>query len=200
MNAGLAKNKFHTRLILERNELPNIPYARPQSVEEAEIFINTHGTVIAKPVRGSGAADIHIINSVNQLPSRSIKRYIFEKYITGKEMRYLVLNDQVIAVHECNYGTSVQADRDLERVSLEVSAWDKDLSQLSVKVAEVFGLKFITVDYLVDASGRAYILEINTIPGLKYFHAPTSGPVVDVAGQFLLAMLEDDAETISISN
>jgi len=61
----------------------------------------------------------------------------------------------------------------------------------SLQVAHILDLKFAAVDYLVEPSGKAYILEVNTTPGLKWFHAPTSGPVVDVARQFLTAVFKD---------
>jgi hypothetical protein len=32
---------------------------------------------------------------------------------------------------------------------------------------------------------------VNTMPGLKWFHAPSSGPVVDVARLFLESVIED---------
>jgi len=54
-------------------------------------------------------------------------------------------------------------------------------------------LNFAAVDYMIDDTGTAYILEVNTTPGLKWFHAPTSGPVVDVARLFLEAIFEDQA-------
>jgi D-alanine-D-alanine ligase-like ATP-grasp enzyme len=43
---------------------------------------------------------------------------------------------------------------------------------------------------MIDESGFAYVLEVNTMPGLKWFHSPTSGPVVDVAGKFLESILK----------
>jgi glutathione synthase/RimK-type ligase-like ATP-grasp enzyme len=60
----------------------------------------------------------------------------------------------------------------------------------------VFGLRFAAIDFIVGPDGKARILEVNSSPGMKWFHAPTSGPVVDVAHLFLRAMLDDKrAET-----
>lgn len=61
---------------------------------------------------------------------------------------------------------------------------------LSLRITELFGLGFSAVDYMVDDTGTAHILEINTMPGLKWFHAPTAGPVVDVADAFMRAFVE----------
>jgi len=189
-SASLAKDKYLTRRILERHGLPNIPFAQPQSQAEAANFLRQHPKTVAKPIAGSGAQDIHIITTVSQLRSLDITRYILEEYIAGQELRYLVLNGTTIGVHRSDYGTSVQADRPLQRISYHPSAWDPALVSLAAQVAGILGLKFAAVDYLVDASGRTYILEVNTTPGLKWFHAPSSGPVIDVAGQFLEAIFK----------
>lgn len=195
VNAGLARNKFHSRLILDRHNLPNIPYARPTTMTEAVHFLVRHEVVVAKPVSGQGSRDIHIIRTPQQLYGLNVKKYIFEKYITGKEMRYLVLDGKVIAVHQSEYGTSVAEDRDLDRISFYEAEWNEELRKLSLTIADVFGLKFIAVDFLLDTKDTIYILEINTVPGLKWFHAPTTGPPVDVASLFLKSLVQDPQAT-----
>jgi D-alanine-D-alanine ligase len=191
VDSALVRNKFHTRLILERFKLPNIPYERLTTLEQAERFLQKHKTIIVKPTNGYGAQDINIVTDVRQIAVLNLKEYIFEKYVTGKEMRYLILNGKVIAVHQSEYGTSVAADRDLERLSFAQSEWDEELTNLALRVAQIFRLKFAAVDFLIDKGGKPYVLEVNTSPGLKWFHSPSSGPSVDVATMFLEAMLKD---------
>lgn len=190
-STSLAKNKYLTRLILERNGMQNIPFSRPQTHAEAEAFLHKHARIIAKPLCGSGARDVHLITHVRQLQDLEITGYILEKYIAGKELRYLVLNGTVIGVHESDYGVSVEETRPLRRISYRRANWDQSLIASSVKIANILNLRFTAVDYLIDPSGHAYILEVNTTPGLKWFHAPTTGPVVDVARLFLEALFKD---------
>lgn len=197
--ANLAKNKHLTRLVLEDNGLPNIPFTRPESITEAEAFLNKHDKIIAKPVRGFGAHDIHIVTDVAQLKTLNITGYILEKYIVGKELRYLLLNDSVIAVHESRYGTSVAADRPLQRISYSQDMWSEAIAAQSKEIANLLGLRFAAVDYLIESNGRAHILEVNTNPGLKWFHAPTAGPVVDVAGLFFESLLEEPRTAANLS-
>ena len=182
---SLSRNKYFTRCILERHGMPNIPFARPKSQADALAFFDTHNKIIAKPTSGSGAHDIHIITTAAQLEDLNITKYILEKYITGQELRYLVLDGAVIGVHRSDYGSSVQEDRSLQRISYPSTTWDPVLTDLATAVADILRLKFAAVDYLIDESGRHYILEVNSAPGLKWFHQPTSGPAVDVASQFL---------------
>lgn len=195
ISASLAKNKYLTRCILERHGMQNIPFTHAQTQEDAEAFLRQYAKIVAKPITGSGAHDIHIVTAPQQLQNLDITKYILEQYIAGKEMRYLVLNDMIIGVHRSDYGTSVEQDRQLERISYPATEWMPALISSSVQVARILGLKFATVDYLIDASGHAYILEVNTTPGLKWFHAPTSGPSVDVARQFLVATFKDSSMT-----
>lgn len=102
-------------------------------------------------------------------------------------MRYLLLDD-VIAVHQSEYGISVAETRDLKRISYPEDTWDSKLATLSLRIAKVLGLQFAAVDYLIDLDQQIYILEVNSAPGLKWFHAPSTGPSVDVASLFLQAM------------
>jgi glutathione synthase/RimK-type ligase-like ATP-grasp enzyme len=181
--------------------MDNIPFTQPRTLTEAALFLQKHGKIVAKPISGAGARDIHIVTSASQLQSLHITGYILEKYIAGKELRYLVLNGAVIGVHESEYGISVEETRALKRISYAEEMWDPALVLSSIKTTRVLDLKFAAVDYLIDDIGHAYILEVNSTPGLKWFHAPTSGPVVDVARLFFESILNDSSnqETVTAS-
>jgi len=191
LNAGLAKNKHYARKIIERNNLPDIPYAVADNLSQVDEFIALHNKVVVKPIRGSGSSNVHIITKASQLPQIKLSKYILEKYAPGIEMRYLILNQKVIAVHRSDYGVSVKADRHLDRLSIAREYWDEELIRLSHRTAKAFGLNFAAIDYMVMPNGEAYILEVNTAPGLKWFHYPTSGPPVDVARVFLNSLIEE---------
>lgn len=190
-SVSLARDKYFTRRVLERNDIPNIPFARPTTHAEAVVFLATHGTIIAKPVSGSGSNDIHIVTSTAQLRQLRIEDYIIEKYIAGKEMRYLVLNGEVAGVYRSDYGTSVEVTRALECVTFPRDEWDEALIESSLQITRVMDLSFAAIDFLIDDAGCAHVLEVNTMPDLKWFHAPTSGPTVDVAGLFMEAIVAD---------
>lgn len=189
----LANNKFLTRTLLEQHSLPNIPYCKPSNFDEAKLFLDKHGRVIAKPLHGFGARDINLINQPEEMAHLKFGKYIFEKYILGREMRYLILNGQVIAVHESDYGTSLKASRELKRISYKPEEWNLELTNLTQKIAKVVNLSFAAIDFIVQNDGTIYILEVNCAPGLKWFHSPSSGPAVNVANLFLQAVLEDSA-------
>ncbi len=191
LSSSMVGNKNAARLVLARHGLPSMPHLVPADRAEARAFLARYKKIIVKPISGSNSHNVHIVESPEQLNSFTVQGYIFEEYAPGKEMRYLVLNNKVIGVHESQYGESVAEDRDLKRISYPRAEWDPGLVALSTKVARIFDLRFAAVDYIVGSDGRARILEVNSSPGMKWFHAPTSGPVVDVASLFLQAMLDD---------
>lgn len=190
IGSSLSTNKYLTRVILREHRLVNIPFTLANSYRVAAAFLSKHKIIVAKPIRGMGAKDIHIISTTEHLSGLNYKEYIFEQYIVGREIRYLVLNNKVIAVHESSYGTSVDEHRPLKRISYLEDEWDPELVQMSLKIANIMRLRFAAVDYLVNEEGEAKILEVNNAPGLKWFHSPSSGPPVDVAQKLLQALAD----------
>lgn len=195
LSSSLARDKTATRHILEQRGLPGIPFLRTADPSAARRFLDEHTKIVVKPINGSNSRDVRVVESAEQLDGLNLPRYILEKYIMGKEMRYLVLDGRVIGVHRSDYGESVAEDRYLERVSYHESEWDVDLIKLSLQVISIFGLRYGAVDYIVQANGQSVILEVNSSPGMKWFHAPTAGPSVQVAPLFLSAMLRMSPQT-----
>jgi len=196
LSSSMVGDKNAARLVLARRGFPTMAHLVPASHTEAHAFLTKYEKIVIKPIKGSNSRDVHIVELPEQLAAFDVRHYIFEEYVPGKEIRYLLLNNQVIGVHESQYGESVAEDRDLKRISYPRSIWDPALEALSLKVAEAFGLRFAAVDYIISPDGQARILEVNSSPGMKWFHAPSSGPVVDVAGLFLRAMLNDKCSKI----
>ncbi|HEU4984292.1 MAG TPA: ATP-grasp domain-containing protein, partial [Nitrososphaera sp.] len=178
LTSNLTRNKLTTRLVLEHRGLPGIAFLKPKTLAEAEQFLAQHSRIIVKPLAGSNSHDVHIVDAPEALRGMDLSGYILEKYIAGKELRYLVLNGQVIAVHESEYGESVSETRELKRISYPESKWDKGLAELALKTAKVLDLRYAAIDYLIGPQGQIHILEVNSSPGMKWFHAPTSGPSV----------------------
>jgi len=193
LSSSMVGNKNAARLVLARRGFPTMAHLVPRNHTEAQAFLATHKKIIVKQIRGRNSHDVHIVELPEQLSAFDVQSYILEEYAPGKEMRYLLLNNQVIGVHESQYGESVAEDRVLKRVSYPRTGWDPALVALSLEVASAFGLCFAAVDYIISPDDQARILEVNSSPGMKWFHAPTSGPTVDVAQLFLQATLDDDS-------
>ncbi len=187
-SAMQVQDKYLTRVILDRHGLPNIPYALPKNSEQAEAFLAEHGEIIVKPKNGWGSHNIRRVSKADELADTVYPKYIFEKYAPGREMRYLVLNGEVIAVHHSMYGESVAVNRALQRISYEPCEWNDEKCAMALQIADIFDLHLTAVDFMVAADGSYYVLEVNSSPGFKWFHAPSSGPSVNVALAFLQAV------------
>lgn len=181
----LAKNKHATRVILGLNNFLNIPFALPENKEEVKKFLKEHGTLVAKPTLGANSRGLRVINSLKDIKGINLLDYIFEKFIEGKEIRYLVLNNEVLSVHEKSFEGPITNPSAIKRISYPKEAWESEMTQTALSVAATLYLKFAAIDFLIDENGKAYILEVNSAPGLRFFQHPSSGPSLDIAKIFL---------------
>ena len=191
LSSYLVSNKHTTRQILEQHNLPNIPYCLPKTQRELRDFFIKHQPVVVKPTYGHGSHGVRMIDDVAQLDNLDITTIVAEKFIEGQEERYLVLNGQVIAVHQKLYDGPINSAETLRRVSLKSDTWHSERTRMAVQIAQVFRLRFAAVDFIVMSDGTFVVLEVNSAPGIAWFHTPTSGPSVDVAGMLLLAMAKE---------
>jgi glutathione synthase/RimK-type ligase-like ATP-grasp enzyme len=185
LSGFLAMDKHVTRVVLGQNNIKNIPYGMFNTKEEIVQFLKNHTVIIAKPVSGSGSKDIHLISTPEEIPDITFGKYIFEKYIKGEEMRYLVFKNEVIAVHRKLYEGPINNPEKVKRISYPKDTWDKNLTQLSLRIAKILFMRFAAVDYLVDENNTTFVLEVNSSPGLHFFEYPTTGPKIPIARIFL---------------
>lgn len=187
----LASNKHATRVVLEQAGLPNIPYLLPQNTQEAFDFIAEHQQVIMKPTFGHHSHDVHLLTPQSDLSKHDISHYVFEKYIAGRELRYLVLNGKAVAVHRKDYIQPINDPTSVKRISYPKKLWNTLHVKYALLACEVMGLRFAAIDFLIDQDDKPHILEVNSAPGIQWFHHPTEGPAIDLAGLFIDAYLEE---------
>lgn len=187
LSSYLAKNKHITRVVLGKNNLPNIPYLLPKDNDEAKEFLKEQGKIMIKPTHGDNSIGVMQISSAEELDGLDLSDSIIEKFISGEEYRTLVLNGEVIALHKYIHDFKVGGVR---RISFEEKDWDKELIEIAIKAAKALGLNFASVDFIKDPEGNLLILEINSSTGLWRFHEPDEGPAVDVSEKLINATLE----------
>jgi len=177
----LVKNKHFTRLILEKNMFANIPFILPRSLEELRDFFEKHQSIICKPLLGQRSKKVYLINTKERLDKCSLKMNFFEKYIEGDEHRYLILDGEVIAVQHKTLSPTKKYPWNLRYIGVDRLEWDGELIDQSLKIASIFELKWAAVDFLLDADGRAWVLEVNSSPGIVKIHHPDDGVRVNAA-------------------
>ncbi|MBW7943906.1 ATP-grasp domain-containing protein [Patescibacteria group bacterium] len=190
ISAYLSANKSATRVILERHGLPNIPYLTPPNLEEAEAFFEEHHPLVAKPTMGQRAEGVQLIKTREELRQLDLSSLILEKYIAGPEFRYLVLQNQVIAVQQKLFDGELYAPDDSRRLSYFPLRWDPQLVDYALLVTKVLGLGFAAVDFKIDEWERPFVLEVNSAPALWRFEQPDEGPAVPVAEMLLKAVVD----------
>lgn len=183
-----SRNKHLTKLFIQKLGLPTIPYSLPQTHEELMIFFSTHAPVIAKPLESFRGKGVEYIDSETKLKTVEFAHRMFEKYIEGDEYRYLVLNQEVIAVQKRELITPRMNFGQKKRTTIEKDQWQAQLVHQAVSLAKVMELSFCAVDFIVT-SRNEYILEVNSAPGLRPFHQPDNGSPVLVAPLLLQALL-----------
>jgi glutathione synthase/RimK-type ligase-like ATP-grasp enzyme len=191
IHSYLARNKHVTRTILGQQGFLNIPFVLPKSLAEAQVFLDKYQVIIAKPTLGQHAQNVQLITSATELKEINLTETILEKFIVGKEYRCLVLKGEVIAVHHKQYDSPINDPEKVQRISFEKADWDDQMITTAVQVAEALHLQLSCVDFMVDELGQQFILEVNSSPGIARFHAPAEGPVVDLAGMLMEAVVQE---------
>lgn len=187
LSSYLAKNKHVTRVILEKNNLPNIPYLLPNDIEEAADFLEKHGKIMIKPTHGDNSIGVIQIKSKEELKGLDLSDSLLEKFIPGEEYRTLILNGRVIAFHKYIHDFKIKG---VKRISFEEKDWDKSMCEIAIQAAKALCLNFASVDFIKDKRGNLFILEINSSTGLWRFHEPDEGPSVDVSTLLIKATIE----------
>lgn len=178
----LVKNKHFTRLILEKNNFVNIPFILPRSPEELRYFFDQHQPIICKPLLGQRSKKVYLIKTKERLEKCSLKMNFFEKYIEGEEHRYLILDRKVIALQHKKLSPTRKYPWNLRYTGVDQLNWDEELIDQSLKIASIFKLNWAAVDFLLDADGKAWVLEVNSSPGIVKIHHPDDGIKVNAAG------------------
>lgn len=181
----IAKNKHTTRVILEKNNLPNISFIMPETQEEAIEFLREHKKIMVKPTYGSNSVGINVITDEEELRSLDLSESILEKFIIGEEYRYLVLDGRVIAVHYCIPDFE---NKTTKRISLSSQDWDLGMVEQATETAKVMGLRFASVDFLRDE--KLHILEVNSAPGISSYYTPDEGEKVNVGKLLIEAVIK----------
>ena len=181
MNKGMAKQLF-----LENG----IPTPRGTSLKRGEdaAKIETcgiHFPCVVKPCSGGSSIGVSIVHDkaeYEQALKESFRwenELVIEEYVKGREFSVGVIDFQALPIIEIapvegfyDYKNKYKAGSTVETCPAELSEQiTKEMQGYAEKVAEVLGLNtYSRTDFLLDAEGRIFCLEANTLPGMT----PTS--------------------------
>ncbi len=173
--SAIAMNKEKSKLLFK-----NIKINVPNSINPFKNKISSF-PIIIKPKNGGSSNGIHVIKNDKELKitlkkiSNNIGRFMFEKFIHGREITVGIINDKVCGIMEIKFDSTLY-DYDNKYVNVAkhiinpvISKRIKnDLHKFSIKAHKSIGCNCVSrVDFRYDEQKqKIYLLEINTQPGL----------------------------------
>lgn len=181
LSSFLARNKYLTRIVAQQLGLANIPFRLPQSFSELKSFWDQYRPLIAKPTTGWKGQNTRLVEFEEELSQLDTSQLLMESYVDGLEVRLVVLDGKVIAAQE-KYPTPTQKNRWKKRwKNVAASAFGERSIQDSLQLCSALGLRLAAVDWIRDAQGSYWLLEVNSMPGLQKIHEPDEGEPIDAA-------------------
>jgi len=205
--AGLCMNKHLTKLTVAEHgiQTPESELLLPGNDRtlKAPVVIkaleegSTLGLEICKTEAEAEAARTALLNDYPRL--------LAERYVPGKELTVGVIAGdegpgagptalpviQIVPAGEC-YDYDAKYERDDTRYLFEIDLPDETLQQVrawSLAAYQVLGVRHLCrVDFMVDAEGRPWFIEVNTMPG---FTTHSLLPMAAAKAGLILAQLVD---------
>ncbi len=180
--SALAMDKEATKKVFLYHGIPVPPF---KIINKKDYLKQTFATpflpCVVKPAHEGSSVGVNIVRSEKEF-DEALKeafqygsRAILEKYIEGKEIHIGVLGNKALGGVEVRpkkgfYSYEAKYTEGLTDYILppeiDASIYEK-LKELGLKAHQALGCKGATrVDMLVDEAGNAYVLEVNTIPGM----------------------------------
>lgn len=167
LGSAIAMDKSFAKQVMICNDIPTPPYTN-------------HAPCVVKETNGGSSIGTWICNTDDEMNAAllSTKRnVIIEKKISGREFTVPILDGKALDVIEIvakdgnfDYVSKYQSGNEgaKEICPAPITEDEKNLLQsLAVKFYDSMGLKvYSRVDFIVDDNGKAWCLEVNTLPGM----------------------------------
>jgi RimK family alpha-L-glutamate ligase len=172
----IAVDKYLSSALLNQAGLPTPPTIVCQRPSDAmDAFKSLGEDVVVKPIFGSQGVGITRITD-RVLAQRAFKQIhaigsiiYLQKFIqvADGDLRLFVLGDRVLAaMHRRSvddFRTNIAQGAKAQAIQPEPQ-W----ADLALRAAQACGAKVAGVDILIDRDGRAFVLEVNAVPGWKH--------------------------------
>lgn len=190
LGSWICQDKSLTHTVLDKEGFLTIPYYYGNQPKEVNAFFDKHTRIIQKPVLGEQSKNVHLITRREDIDINNLEDTIFEQFIDGTEYRCLVLNGQTIGMQKKTLDPTPEYPWRKHVTNLEEHEWLPECIKDAHTIASLLHMGFIAVDFMIDATGKRWILELNAMPGLHSFHHPDSGDAQNIAAQLLTAILQ----------
>ena len=185
MASSLAMDKIRTKQIFEARNLPVTKYIYIQAKDYKEEyvfdFLELVKKVIVKPSRQGSSIGITIATTKSELlnsieeASAYDNDILIEEFLDAKELTVGILNNKALGVIEINakntfYDYQAKYESQNTEYLTKPSITDKQEEMLknyardAFEAVDCYGVA--RIDFLLDQQNKAYLIEINTIPGM----------------------------------
>ncbi|MBN1822960.1 MAG: D-alanine--D-alanine ligase [Endomicrobiales bacterium] len=186
LSSALCMNKVYTKYVLERFGIASAPWivCRKRSLKtDVSAAVKKFGgrTVVVKPADQGSAYGVSVVRKKSGIASALRKAFAFgpeaivERYIPGKEVTCGVLGGRALPVveivprnefydFESKYKKGMSDHMIPPRIP---KAAVKKVKEAAVRSFAALGCRAVArIDIIVDRSGKPWVLEANTIPGM----------------------------------
>ena len=187
LGSGMAMDKSVTKRFMDAEGIRTAPWHNivyseadiPQLVEKLEV------PCAVKTVNGGSSIGVELPDTKEKLADALHHMLCFgnhvvvEKKISGREIQVAVLGDTYLPAVEIipkgayfDYVSKYQKDGAVELCPAPITdeEW-KQIGEMALKLHRALGLSvYSRTDFILDSEGRAWCLEVNTLPGMT----PTS--------------------------
>lgn len=182
--SNLALNKAAAQELFEKNGIrtPSHVIVTGKNFSQAADQIARSGSfpMVVKPACEGSSIGISIVPSIKELKSalevawRYGETVLMEKYIVGRELTVGIIGTEALPVveicpknkffdFEAKYTTGKTEYIVPARIPEKIAG---EVRKVALEAHRLLGCEnFSRVDFMLDARGRHYILEVNTIPG-----------------------------------
>ncbi len=180
----VAMNKGLTQMLLKEQEIlvPNFIVLNKEDLKSIDDLLSGFAPfpLMIKPISEGSSIGISMAKTQKQLKEAMDQSFrygpeiMIEQYIGGKEMTAGILGREVLPLVEIksirdffDFTAKYQKGWTDYFVPAEISAdLTKKIQTIALRVFEIIGCRDMArVDFIVDAQGNPFVLEINTIPG-----------------------------------
>lgn len=180
--SAIAMDKWRTKLLWLQSGLPTPSFALLNSTSDFDAIVKQLGTpIFVKPANEGSSIGIGKANNAVELKAayETAARFdsvvLAERFIAGMEVQIPILGEATLpSIHIetprefYDYEAKYLADDTRYHCPSGLpEAQERELARLTIRAFEVLGCRgWGRADLMVDADGKAYLLEMNTIPGM----------------------------------
>ncbi len=167
-------DKSMTSFLLARAGLPTPETFAVEGLEAAQMIATREcptGSLVLKPLFGAQGRGLRLIKSPDDLPEGKevadvfyLQRYISRAGPPFRDFRVFVCAGEAIATmsrRNDDWITNVNRGGKPEKALPET---ERELSRLAIEAAAAVGTDFAGIDIVRDDHGRAFVLEVNSMP------------------------------------